>query len=75
MDGRKTSEAFAWAAVLVGVMMCVCTGCDSERAKDFREASGASLEQGVDYIIDGLIDGAFELWEPDASSSAGQSTG
>jgi len=74
MHRRRKGGTSVWTVVLVAAAACVCGGCDSDMAKDFREASGASLEQGVDYIVAGLVDGAFELWDPDTSSSSSDSS-
>lgn len=70
MHSRTRSEAIWGTAALIGVAAWACTGCDSEMAKEFREASGAQLESGVDTVVDGLLDGVFTLWDPDTSSSS-----
>lgn len=59
-------------SVLAGLVILAGPGCDSQMAKDFREASRGQLESGVNSVVDGLLDGVFALWEPD--STAGGST-
>lgn len=74
MHSRGKNGIVRQAAVLVVLVACVCTGCESEMAKEFREASGAELEQGVDYLMDGLVDGVFQVWSPDSSTSSSSSS-
>ncbi len=54
-------------ATLVGALALLgAPGCDE--AEDFRGAARASLETGVDALADGLIDGFFAVFEPEADS-------
>ena len=69
MRGRRRDDIFRWFVVLLVMVAWIGTGCDSEMAKDFRSASRAQLESGVDTVVDGLLDGLFSLWDPDTSSS------
>ena len=69
MHGRIRNWALRWSVVLLGMVALAGSGCDSEMAKDFRSASRAQLESGVDTVVDGLLDGLFSLWDPDTSSS------
>lgn len=64
-----------WAAVVIGVAACLCAGCDGQMLKAFREASGEELELGVGYLLDGVVDGLFEIWTPDSSAGSDAGTG
>ena len=54
---RNSSGAASWVATVIAALACICAGCDSEIAKDFRSASRTQLESGVNTIVDGLLDG------------------
>ncbi len=43
------------------------TGCLT--GSEFREAAAPLVEQGVDSIMDGLIDGLFAVIDPDTTES------
>jgi len=42
-------------------------GCDAVN-KEFRAAAGPAIESGVDAILDGLVDGFFAVFDPDATT-------
>ena len=65
---RNNSGGASSVVTVIAALACICAGCDSEIAKDFRSASRTQLESGVNTIVDGLLDGVFTLWEPDSTS-------
>lgn len=56
-------------AALFALPLLLGTGCGDEMSKAWRSAAMPDLEQGVRYIVDGLISGFVELNTPDTSSS------
>lgn len=51
--------------LMLGAGAIGLTGCAG--AEEFRAAAGASLETGLNAIADGLLAGAFAVFEPDAT--------
>ena len=70
MSGRRSWGSIPLVAVLAVLALVAGAGCESDMAKEFRDASGAELEQGVDLLMDGLIDGAFQIWAPDSTTDS-----
>jgi hypothetical protein len=57
------------SAALLGAALLILPGCEGESVQAFRDAASGSLQNGLKAIFDGLVDGAFAAFTPDASSS------
>lgn len=44
------------------------TGCDEEILQEFRSAASDSMAEGLKTMLDGIVDGVFEVIEPDEDS-------
>ena len=64
-DGRSRRGAAVMAAMIGGLLTVTTGGCDD--AEEFRAVAGDSVEQGVNLIADGIIEGIFAVIEPDAN--------
>ena len=64
-DGRTRRGAAVMAAMIGGLLTVTTCGCDD--AEEFRAIAGDSVEQGVNLIADGIIEGIFAVIEPDAT--------
>ena len=62
-NGRGKRSAAVIAAMIGALLTVTTSGCDD--AEKFRAVAGDSIEQGVDLIADGIIDGIFAVFEPD----------
>ena len=65
-NGRGKRSAAVMAAMIGGLLTVTTCGCDD--AEEFRAVAGGSVEQGVNLIVDGIIDGLFAVFEPDDTS-------
>ena len=45
-------------------------GCTGPYAKEFRTAAGDSLQNGIQGILTGIVDGVFAVYETDDPSAA-----
>lgn len=71
--GRRSGAAGAIIALLAGLVPLA--GCNTEEALlAFRDASATNLKAGVSALFNGLIDGAFAVFELNSDSSGGSST-
>ncbi len=61
----KTRGLINYGVGAVGIV-AVGLGCDLRAAQEFRTAAGPALEEAANALADGLIDGAFAVFEPDA---------
>jgi hypothetical protein len=54
------------ALLMVMVLACV-SGCGrSDLAKEFRETAADSFQTSIHALADGLIDGAFAVYDPES---------
>jgi hypothetical protein len=60
----------AGSALLLLACAWFCPGCDGELGQSFREASRDEFETATNALLDGLVQGVFEVYDPDDSSSA-----
>lgn len=51
------------------------TGCDDDAMREFRQAASQDLADGLKTILDAVVDGLFEVIEPDSSSDSSSGTG
>jgi len=50
------------------------TGCDDDVMREFRQAVSPDVATGLKTILDALIDGLFEVIEPNSGSTSGSSS-
>lgn len=67
----RTFRVWGATAALLALALVVCPGCDKDIRQEFVSAAISNLESGVNAIMDGLLDGLFEVAEPAASSTGG----
>ncbi|MBN1512575.1 MAG: hypothetical protein JXB13_11215 [Phycisphaerae bacterium] len=54
-------------ALLMAMVLGCVSGCGkSELAKEFRETAADSFQTSIHSLADGLIDGAFAVYDPDS---------
>lgn len=51
------------------VLLMYAAGCNSELGQQFRRAAGPQLESGITQVLNGIVDGAFEVYQPDNDST------
>ena len=85
IQGRKRAAArrVLWRSkrmqcaflALATAILVVGTACDEEEAgRAFREAAVSSVQEGVNSIMDGVIDGMFAVFEMGVGESDGTSS-
>lgn len=52
-----------YAATLALAASAFAVGCQEEDARAFRAAAATSLESGIKTIFDGLVEGAFAVFD------------
>lgn len=59
------------AATLVGgSALLPASACNGQLGQQFRVAAGDSIEQGVQSIVAGVLDGVFAIVAPDSTSTS-----
>lgn len=73
MAGKATTQTGQRTGAIALVVIAVLIGgCgDGEFGKEFREVTASSFENGLTVITDGLIEGVFAVYEPDATTTDG----
>lgn len=66
----KAGSIVRYGIASVG-LAAIGLGCDIRSAQEFRAVAGPALEQAANALADGLLDGAFAVFEPDDSGSDG----
>jgi hypothetical protein len=69
----EAQRSIGWLLLLLalaGFILFTQPGCSDE----FREAAGPALEQGVNSLLDGFVDGVFAVVDPDATTADGTTT-
>jgi hypothetical protein len=57
------------APLMTGALL-LC-GCPDDVQREFRDAAGDSLQQGVSAILDGFVEGFFAVLEPEEETTTG----
>lgn len=62
-DARRRTVSRKRAACLAGLALLTTSlvGCDDEELVNFRDAAVGSLQEGVNAILSGLVNGAFAV--------------
>lgn len=69
----RTTRRTGWliGGVLLAVTAAFVAGCgDGAFGKEFREVTAPTFETGVMTIADGLLEGLFAVYNPDADTSS-----
>lgn len=56
---------------LIAALGPLLAGCPDDVQREFRAAAGSSLQQGVNAILDGFVDGFFAVFEPEDAPATG----
>ncbi len=66
------STLLTWTVLGCAVLPLAAGGC-TELGDDFRNAAGPSLQSGITQVLNGMVDGAFAVFEPgkDEDSTTG----
>lgn len=72
----RTFRAPRATAALVGLALVALPGCNEDEAwTAFRGAASSSLQSGVNAILQGIVDGAFAVFDLGADDSGGSTEG
>lgn len=67
--GRRRRGRAVGATVALALGLGLLSGCDTEEAMlAFRDAAATNLKSGVSALFNGLIDGAFAVFELNSDS-------
>ena len=58
------------ATVMGGAGLLPISACDGTLGYEFRTAAGDSIQQGVQSIVSGVLDGMFAVLEPDSTDES-----
>ena len=70
MRPRARRWLVSTAVGISGSLMASGGSCDGELGQQFREASRDEFEAGVNALLDGVVQGAFEAYDPDEDAAA-----
>jgi hypothetical protein len=78
-QGRDTRNGSGtwWRSIGVrGAILVLGTACDEEEAfRTFRSTASASIQDGVNSIVDGVVDGMFAIMEQGTDGSSTTASG
>ena len=69
---KRSRRARVWmsiATVVGGSGLLPVSACNGVLGRQFRTAAGDSIEQGVQSIVSGVLDGVFAILEPDSDTT------
>jgi hypothetical protein len=66
-----------WVRKLIGVAVVAggsgllpASACNGTIGQEFRAVAGDSIQQGVQSIVSGMLDGVFAVMEPDSTGTS-----
>jgi hypothetical protein len=70
MRGRTMSKMMA-SVVTLGVLTGGMTGCEPTVEAEFRAAANGAIQQGILSVLEGIVNGAFAVLDPDKKDNSG----
>lgn len=65
MSPQPSRRVRTLSAIAVLAVSCWCAGCDGELGQSFREATRDEFETAANALLDGVVQGVFEVYDPD----------
>jgi hypothetical protein len=75
MQRPRPAAARSAAIALAALALGTAAGCTGEFGQQFRDAAGPQLETGINALLDGIVQGAFAVYEPDEDTTDEDQTG
>ncbi len=66
--GQWTRRAVRAAVLLGSAGLLPISVCNGTLGREFRSAAGSNIQQGLQSIVSGVLDGAFAVLEPNPTS-------